>query len=242
MARSRRSFRTSTSQQATSLLASALPSPLRQIAGTQFGSTLMTLGIPALVVGGILQFNWEGGFPHLTIDPNRAAELEQAARNEIGRIGNPGAFQQRERTAVEFWNNAQGQQSSYGSSPYPNDSGFTSPQPTTNNQYDWRSQTQAYPIPSSSAAKYVSTQTPPPSYSSTNAYPNSSQYQPQTPQPSTYNQPYPYQQSQAYPQQQYYQQPQPPNYQPPQQQPYYQQPAYQQSQSYQSQNNGQWRQ
>ncbi len=40
--------------------ASALPRPLQYIAHTQLGSQLLLFGIPALLVAGVLQLNWEG--------------------------------------------------------------------------------------------------------------------------------------------------------------------------------------
>jgi len=231
--------------------------PLQRVADTQFGSSIMMLGIPALIVGGFLQLNWEGGFPHLSIDRNRTAEIEQAARNEFGKIGNAGTIRQWERSAVERWNASQGQQNPYASSSYPNNSAYPSSQPDASTPYTWQTPSQQQPIPSSSAAKYVSTQTQ--RNVPTSAYPNSSTYyqqnssQQQVPQQSYYPQQQSNQQQQPNQQQQSYHPPQlypQQNYQPQQQptyqqpQPYSQLPTYQppQAQSYQSQNFGPWRQ
>ena len=223
MARSRRSYRRSTSQRAVSLLASALPAPIQRIADTQFGSSLLMLGIPALVVAGILHLDWNGGLPQLTIDRNRAQEIRNAAREEFGRISSPETvqtIQQWERSAVDLWNATQGQrQGDYPSQPYSNNLSYPASSPQASSGYDYRSVSQQQPLPSSSAAQYVSTQTTPRATVPSNSYPNSSSYYQEPVSPSSnYQQPQqPYNQqsqqsySQQQPQQSYYQQPQPQN-------------------------------
>jgi hypothetical protein len=103
MARSRRSYRRSTTQRAASLLALALPAPMQRVADTRLGPVLMLLGIPAMVVGGLLNINWDGGQPQLTIDRTRAAEIRQ----EFQRFDPPGTFGQIRDNVSDLWNSAQ---------------------------------------------------------------------------------------------------------------------------------------
>lgn len=103
MARSRRTYRRSTSQRAASLLALALPAPMQRVADTRLGPALMLLGIPAMLVGGLLNINWEGGQPQLTIDRARAAELKQ----EFQRFDTPGALGQIRDNVTGLWQTAQ---------------------------------------------------------------------------------------------------------------------------------------
>ena len=242
MARSRRSYRRSTSQRAVSLLASALPAPIARVADTQFGSTLLLFGIPALIVAGILHLNWEGGLPHLSIDRNRAASIQQAAHDELGRI-NSDTLQQLHHSAHEVWDATIGHgQIPYGQSPYAQGSNYQPTPIQANNQYGGAASSQQLSIPSSSAARYVSSQASPQGYSTSNSFSNPSSYQQPT---SSYQQPVPqpyyYQQSQP----QFNPQSQQPAYQTPNYQPSsYQQPSYYQPQPqqyYQQSNNGQTR-
>ncbi len=223
MARSRRYYRRSTSQRAASLLAFALPAPIQRIAETQLGSSLLVLGIPALIVVGILQLEWNGGLPHLTIDRNRAQEIRNAAREEIGRISGPEAvqtLQQWERSAVDLWNASQGNgPGNYPSQSSPNHSSYPVSYPEANGGYDFRGASQQHPLPSSSAARYVSSQSTLYNAVPTNTYPSSSSYYQQPP-----SQPTSYQQTQQQP---YYPQPQTSYSQQPQQQYYSQQPQSQ---------------
>jgi hypothetical protein len=146
MARSRRSYKKSTSQQAVSLFASTLPRPLQYIAHTQLGSRLLVFGIPALIIAGVLQLNWDGGLPHFTVDQNRAAELRNAARDELGRISDPATLQQIERSATNLWNASQGQ--GYAPNPpqnYSHGAGYPSSLPQSPDGYGFPSSSRAYP-------------------------------------------------------------------------------------------------
>jgi hypothetical protein len=199
MARSRRLRNRSTSQKAVSLLASGLPAPVQRIAESSIGSKLLLWGIPALLIAGVLHLEWEGGVPHLSLDRQRAAEIEHVAREKLEKI-NPATIQKLENSAKNLWHEAQ-------ASSYPQRQ--TNPYAYNPNQQS----TYQYPPPASN---------PQPSYQP-NYQPNQQpNYQQQYPQPTyaqpTYNQPS-YQQPQPY----YPQQPtQPPNYQPQQYQSYQQ--------------------
>lgn len=216
MARSRRSYRKSTSQQAVGLFASALPRPLQYVAHTQLGSQLLLFGIPALLVAGVLQLNWNGGLPQLTVDQQRAIELHNVARDELGRISDPAMIQHLERSATNLWNVAQGQ--NYVSSPspsYSNGANYPSTPSQSLNGYGYPSSSAAYPqtnynnypqpqqqpnynYPQVPQANYNYPQVPPANY------PHSQPGYTQLPQPSPYasQQPPPYQSFQPQPQSQ----------------------------------------
>jgi hypothetical protein len=215
MARSRRSRNRSTSQRAVSLLASGLPAPVQRIAESSIGSKLLLWGIPALLVAGVLHLEWEGGLPHLSLDRQRAAEIREAAREEIVKI-NPTKVQEWENSAKNLWNATH---TANQNPNYQNPSSYK-PNPQSTNHYPNQ---QTYQQPTYQQPTYQQ-----PAYQQPYAQPAYSQQG--NPQP-TYQQPtYPqpsYQQPQAYyPAQQSHS----PNYQP------------QQYQSYQQPAQGHWRQ
>ncbi|MDX1928953.1 MAG: hypothetical protein SFV81_20650 [Pirellulaceae bacterium] len=92
--RSRRSSRRSASQSAASLLALALPAPIQRVADTRLGPLLMLVGVPVMLVAGLLQVNWSNGLPTVAVDPQVAADVIQRTRDgynnldQQGRLGN----------------------------------------------------------------------------------------------------------------------------------------------------------
>ncbi len=220
MARSRRSRNRSTSQRAVSLLAAGLPAPVQRIAESSIGSKLLLWGIPALLLAGVLQLDWEGGLPHLSLDRQRAAEIREAAREEIVKI-NPAKVQEWENSAKNLWNASQ---TANQNPNYQSPSAYK-PNPQSTNHYP-NQQTYQHPTYQQPAYQQPTYQQPyaQPTYSQ-QSYPQQT-YSQQTYSQPNYSQPT-YQQPQAY----YPSQPtQPPNYQP------------QQYQSYQQPVQGQWRQ
>ncbi|MCY2974321.1 MAG: hypothetical protein NTW52_06595 [Planctomycetota bacterium] len=215
MARSRRSKNRSISQRAVSLLAAGLPAPVQRIAESSIGSKLLLWGIPALLVAGVLQLDWEGGLPHLSLDRQRAAEIREAAREELVKI-NPTKVHEWENSAKNLWNASQtANQNPNYQSPSAN-----KPNPQSNNHYP-NQQTDQQPNYQQPSYQQPTYQQPyaQPAYSQ-QTHPQPTYQQPSYPQPT-------YQQPQAY---QPLQQTQSPNYQP------------QQYQSYQPPFQGQWRQ
>lgn len=104
MARSRRKYRRSASQSAASLLALALPAPIQRAADTRLGPLLMFIGVPAMLIFGLLQVNWQSGTPRLTINADKAQEL----KNQLNNLDAQAKFQQLEQSAVNAWNAAHG--------------------------------------------------------------------------------------------------------------------------------------
>jgi hypothetical protein len=130
MARSRRTYQRSTSHRAAGLLALALPAPIAAIVNTSIGPTIILIGVPILIVMGLLRVNWQDGAPHLTINPDKAAELRYAARDHFGNLQANGTLQQWEQTASHIWNSVHPQNTSpYSNSPYDQPAGFPSTEP-----------------------------------------------------------------------------------------------------------------
>jgi len=109
MARSRRrNTRRTTSQRAAGLIALALPAPVQRIADTRFGSLLMLVGVPAMIVFGLLNVKWQDGFPTISLDHERAAELRRAASEGLNGLENQAASENWGQSVVGFLHAAQG--------------------------------------------------------------------------------------------------------------------------------------
>jgi hypothetical protein len=80
----------------------------------------MFFGLPAMLIFGLLQVNWQGGTPQLTINSQKAAELRDVARNKLQNLDTQGHLQTIENNARQVWNNAQSQisQTGQGSNPF----------------------------------------------------------------------------------------------------------------------------
>jgi len=90
------------------LIALALPAPVQRIADTRFGSLSMLVGVPAMIVFGLLNFKWQDGFPTISLDRDRAAELRRAANKGLNGLGNQAASENWGQSAVGFLQRAQG--------------------------------------------------------------------------------------------------------------------------------------
>ena len=245
MARSRRNTRRSTSRNAASLLALALPAPLQRLANSQGGPLLMFFGFPAMLVVGLLQIDWQNGAPHLKVNAEKASELREAVQGRLGNLENQPIVQQWEQTALDAWRSHQ-QSNPQQQYPQPQPaqpgsvvagnppSGWAPSVSTANDPYGSASgpavRNSAAPFPSTNppSSQYISTQTPAQAVATTPNY--SRAEQPYSGQQSSGQQPNP---QQNYSAQQYQQQPYS-QQQNQQQQQLYQQQAYQQ-QLYQQQ-------
>jgi len=109
MARSRRrNTRRTTSQRAAGLIALALPAPVQRIADTRFGALLMLVGVPAMIVFGLLNVNWQHGFPTISLDRDRAAELRRAANQSLNGLENQPVSENWGQSVVGLRHAAQG--------------------------------------------------------------------------------------------------------------------------------------
>lgn len=75
MSRSRRGYRRSASQRAAGLLALALPAPISRLVDTRIGPFLILVGVPVLIVTGLLRVNFRDGLPTFTLNAERASEI-----------------------------------------------------------------------------------------------------------------------------------------------------------------------
>lgn len=141
MARSRRrNTRRTTSQRAAGLIALALPAPVQRIADTRFGSLVMLVGVPTMIVFGLLNVKWQDGFPILSLNRDRAAELRRAASDGLNGLENQAASEDWGQTVVGFLHAAQSPNHAHAPS-FPS----TTPQPpsiATNSQQQQQQQQQ----------------------------------------------------------------------------------------------------
>lgn len=170
MARSRRKNRRSTSQNAASLLALALPAPFQRLANSQLGPMLIFFGLPALLIVGFLQIDWQDGTPQLKVNPQKASELKAAVKDHLGSLENQPLIQQWQQAARQSWNSQPPSVNSPFAQPhYPQQQ--TPNQPSTGNSATVGRP--PIPFPSTNPPTYVST-TPQPQAN----YQNYSQQQP----------------------------------------------------------------
>ncbi len=136
MARSRRrTSRRTTSQRAAGLIALALPAPVQRVADTRLGSLIMLVGVPTMIVFGLLNVTWVDGFPTFTLNRNKATELRNAASQQLNNLEHQAAVQNWGQPAIELMHAAQG----------PNHAHYAPGLPSTQSQdpsqaYDWQQQ------------------------------------------------------------------------------------------------------
>ncbi len=105
MARSRR--RRTTSQSAAGLIALALPAPIARVADTRLGSLILLVGVPAMLIFGMLNIKMVDGFPTFSFNADKAAELRRAASQHLNDLEHQSA-QQNWGVATEFLHAVQG--------------------------------------------------------------------------------------------------------------------------------------
>lgn len=105
--RSRRTHRRSATQTAASLLALALPAPVQRVADTRLGPLLMLVGVPTAIVAGLINIDWNGGTPSLSIDQQRAAEIRNVARDQLNNFDSQGGLQNLGQAASDLLSHAQ---------------------------------------------------------------------------------------------------------------------------------------
>lgn len=104
MARTRRRKRTST-QRIAGLVALGLPAPMQRVADTRLGSLMLLIFIPAMVISGVLTFDWKTG--SINVDRNKAQQLKQKAANEITQWSQDGTLQNWQANVERAWHQAQ---------------------------------------------------------------------------------------------------------------------------------------
>ena len=138
MARSRRrTSRRTTSQRAASLIALALPAPVQRIADTRIGSLLMLVGVPIMILFGLLNITWVDGFPSFSLNRNKASELRNVAAQKINELENQAALQNWGQSTVDLLHAAQGPNHTHQAPAFPS----TQPQSSVP-IYDWQQQQQ----------------------------------------------------------------------------------------------------
>lgn len=63
-----------------------MPQPVRTVLGSRLGSLIMMIATPILVITGVVSVQWHNGLPRLSIDSQRAKELEARAVDSLQRL------------------------------------------------------------------------------------------------------------------------------------------------------------
>ncbi len=63
-----------------------MPPPVRLILGSRLGSLLMMIALPILVITGIVSIQWNSGLPQVSIDRQRAKEIEAKAVDSLQKL------------------------------------------------------------------------------------------------------------------------------------------------------------
>ena len=81
MARSKQTF----AQQFLGVVTCGMPAPVRQIVTSRWVSTLIVIVVPALLLTGIVTSSWAAGRPSLTVNRQRAEQVEREVEREATR-------------------------------------------------------------------------------------------------------------------------------------------------------------
>jgi len=100
----------------------------------------MLVGIPTAIVAGLINIDWNGGKPSLSIDRQRAAEIRNVARDQYNNFETQGGLQHLGQAATDLLSHAQGyasqnySQQGYNAPGYGQPITYTQSQPSTANR------------------------------------------------------------------------------------------------------------
>ena len=63
-----------------------MPPPVRSVLGTRLGSLLLMIALPVLVITGVVSIQWNSGLPQVSIDRQRAKEIEAKAVDSLHKL------------------------------------------------------------------------------------------------------------------------------------------------------------
>jgi len=80
----KRSRKETYSQKVVELATSTLPlpTPVKAVAKSRWGSRLLLVLVPILVASGVITISWTGGLPSIAVNRDRAAVVGQEVRQE----------------------------------------------------------------------------------------------------------------------------------------------------------------
>lgn len=73
------------SQQLVGMATVGMPTPVRAVATSRFGSRLLLILVPALLATGILTVSFSGGIPQFSVNRERAEEVYEQIATEAPR-------------------------------------------------------------------------------------------------------------------------------------------------------------
>jgi hypothetical protein len=75
--KSRKSSRTTYTQQIAGLATMGMPAPVQKVASSKWGSKLLLLLVPILIATGVITVSFNGGLPSVSFNQQRAAAVGQ---------------------------------------------------------------------------------------------------------------------------------------------------------------------
>ena len=63
-----------------------MPPPVRSVLGTRLGSLVILIALPILVITGVVSIQWNSGLPQVSIDSQRAKEIEAKAVDSLQKL------------------------------------------------------------------------------------------------------------------------------------------------------------
>ena len=63
-----------------------MPQPVRSVLGSRLGSLLIMIAAPILLVTGVVSIQWDHGLPKVSVDRQRAKEIEAKAVDSLQKL------------------------------------------------------------------------------------------------------------------------------------------------------------
>lgn len=82
----RRKRKPTLSQCLVGIATAGMPPPVRSVVGSRWGARAVLLALPVLLITGVISIQWNSGVPKVSIDRQRAKELEAKAVDSIQKL------------------------------------------------------------------------------------------------------------------------------------------------------------
>jgi len=82
----RRKRRPTLAQCLVGVATAGMPPPVRSVLGSRLGSLVVLIALPILVITGVVSIQWNSGLPQVSIDRQRAKEIEAKAVDSLQKL------------------------------------------------------------------------------------------------------------------------------------------------------------
>ena len=82
----RRKRRPTLAQCLVGVATAGMPPPVRSVLGSRLGSLVVMIALPILVITGVVSIQWNSGLPQVSIDRQRAKEIEAKAVDSLQKL------------------------------------------------------------------------------------------------------------------------------------------------------------